>query len=284
MKTAVIGANGQLGADIVAAFRRAGHAVTPLHHADLEVTNQDACRRVLEATGAQLVINTAAMHHVEQCENDPERSFAVNGTGPRNLALVSRDLEFTLVHFSSDYVFDGATNVPYREIDLPRPLNVYGTTKLAGEHFVASLAPRHFVVRVCGLFGDAPCRAKGGLNFPRQMLKMAREHGRVRVVDDEYVSPTYTADVAAALLTLTAGRQYGLYHMVSSGGCSWYEFAAQIFEATKTMVDLQKASPGEFPAKTPRPPYSILDNRKLASVGAVMPTWQDAVARFLGPR
>ncbi|MBI5496279.1 MAG: dTDP-4-dehydrorhamnose reductase [Deltaproteobacteria bacterium] len=281
MKVAVIGANGQLGVDVVAAFRAAGHDVAELNHDRLDVVDLDGCRSVLGDARPALVINTSAMHHVDKCEADPARAFAVNGMGARNLALLARELDHALVHVSTDYVFDGAKRAPYVETDLPRPLNVYGNTKLSGELFVATLAPRHFVVRTCGLFGGAPCRAKGGLNFPRLMLKLARERGMVRVVDDEHVAPTYTVDLAQALLGLTATTHYGLYHAVSTGGCSWYELARHVFELTGTPVDLQQAAPGEFPAKVPRPLYSVMDNGKLAAAGVCMPTWQDALTRFL---
>jgi dTDP-4-dehydrorhamnose reductase len=222
------------------------------------------------------------MHNVEACEADPRQSFQVNAVGTRNLAQISETLGARFVHVSTDYVFDGTKGSPYVETDVPRPLNVYANSKLAGEYFARSEATRHFVVRVSGLFGDAPCRAKGGRNFVTTMLKLSRERDEVRVVDDEFVSPTYTLDAARQLLHLLATHAYGIYHVTGTGACSWYEYAAKIFDLTGAAVKLSKARPNEFPAKVPRPMYTVLDNAAMRRQGLPpMPTWQDALQRFL---
>ena len=284
MKVAVTGANGQLGTDVCAEFRAAGHEVQEITHGMMDLSNADTTRELLVNSTPDVVVNTAAMHHVERCEADPASAFAVNALGARNLARLSNEIGFVLAHISTDYVFDGATHRPYTEHDTPHPLNVYGNSKLAGEHFVRSIAPRHFVMRSSALFGHAPCRAKGGLNFPQLMLKLARERGTVRVVNSEVVSPTYTVDLARALLNLVGTTQYGLYHAVSTNACSWFDFAAYVFELTATAATLQVAGADEFPAKVPRPAYSALDNLRLAKAGYVMPTWKDALERYLLPR
>ena len=232
--------------------------------------------------GPDLVINTAAMHNVEECELNPSKAFEVNGLGPLNLARLSEELNFVLVHISTDYVFDGGKMSPYVELDLPLPLNVYGNTKLSGEYFVRTMAPRHFVVRVSGLFGRAPCRAKGGRNFVTSMLKLARERDEVRVRDDEVLSPTYTRDVASHVVKLAATEAFGLYHLGAQGQCSWYEFAKSIFDFAKVGVNLNVASPGEFPTKIKRPRYSVLENAGIASLGLEpMLPWQDGLRRYL---
>jgi len=212
------------------------------------------------------VINTAAMHHVENCEQEPSKAYAVNAVGARNLATVTRDLGAVLIHVSTDYVFDGKKDEPYVENDIPLPLNVYGNSKLAGEYFVRTLNPKHFVLRTSALYGKHPCRAKGGKNFVDLMLRLARERGRVRVVDSEFVSPTPTADVARQIAALTHCDAYGLYHATAEGSCSWYEFAREIFSAAEIDVKLEVASPAEFPAKVPRPRYSVLENRGLKTM------------------
>ncbi len=154
------------------------------------------------------IVNTAAMHQVEKCEADPARAFAVNALGVRHLALAARALGARLVHVSTDYVFDGAKTAPYLESDCPLPLNAYGNSKLAGELFVRSLAEKHYVIRVSGLYGKNPCLEKGGLNFVDLMLKLARERKEVRVVDDEVLTPTATVDVARQILhMLERGRR-----------------------------------------------------------------------------
>jgi dTDP-4-dehydrorhamnose reductase len=285
MKVAVLGANGQLGRDVAAAFAGQGHAVTSLSHDQVEVSSLESVRSALESLGPNLVVNTAAYHHVEKCEADPALAFAVNGIGARNVAQVTDSLHAPLIHISTDYVFDGAKRTPYTEEDAAHPLNVYGNTKLSGEHFVRSINPRHFVVRVSAIYGENPCRAKGGLNFVELMLKLSREREELRVVDDEFVSPTPTAEIAQQLLQLAGSQHYGLYHATTEGSCSWYEFAAAIFELTGTKVRLERARPGEFPAKVPRPKYSVLENAALKSRGLnLFKHWQDGLARYLAKR
>ena len=163
-------------------------------------------QRALAISGADVVVNTAAMHQVEKCEADPARAFAVNALGARHLALAANALDARLVHISTDYVFDGAKAAPYLESDCPLPLNVYGNSKLAGELFVRSLAEKHYVLRVSGLYGQNPCLEKGGLNFVDLMLKLSRERKEVRVVDDEVLTPTSTREVARQLLLMLQGR------------------------------------------------------------------------------
>ena len=283
MKIAVVGADGQLGRDVVLAFARDAHEVFALTHAEIEITSPDSTARKLEELGSELVVNTAAMHHVETCEREPDRAFAVNALGPRNLAVAARQQGAVLMHVSTDYVFDGSRTAPYFESDAPRPLNVYGITKLAGEYFVRCTTEKHFVVRTSGLFGKHPCRGKGGLNFIELMLKLARERGEVRVVDDEVLSPTSTEELARQMVVLARTQSWGLYHATAEGSCSWYEFAREIFAATDTSVQLKVASPGEFPAKVPRPKYSVLENRTLKLLGLnTFRPWQDGLHEYLG--
>lgn len=285
MKVAIIGANGQLGGDIVQAFAENGDEVCSLTHAEIEVSNIDSVWQALRAARPEVLVNTSAMHHVERCEQDPNTAFGVNALGPRNLAQVTRDLDMLLMHVSTDYVFDGGKRKPYIEGDAPLPLNVYGNTKLAGEYFVRTLNPRHFVLRTSALYGKHPCRGKGGLNFVELMLKLARERGKVRVVDNEVVSPTPTAEVARQIVLLSRSVAYGLYHATAEGSCSWYEFAREIFEATNTRVQLEVAGPDEFPAKVPRPAYSVLENRALKTQALnIFKTWRESVRNYLGIR
>jgi dTDP-4-dehydrorhamnose reductase len=282
MKIAVIGANGQLGSDVVAAFATHGDEVVPLAHSDIELSNIDSVSVRLQELRPQIVVNTAAMHHVENCEREPEKAFAVNGLGTRNLALVARDIDAALMHVSTDYVFDGAKGHPYEETDPPNPLNVYGNTKLSGEYFVRCTMKKHFVLRTSAIFGRSPCRAKGGLNFIELMLKLARERGEVRVVDSEFITPTSTAELARQMVALSRAECYGLYHATAEGSCSWHEFAREIFDRTGTKVNLMVAGANEFPAKVPRPKYSVLENRGLKSHKLnVFKPWQEGVREYL---
>jgi dTDP-4-dehydrorhamnose reductase len=285
MNVAIIGANGQLGADLVASFSQNGDTVHALTHADIEISDRDSVSRVLQGLRPQVVVNTAAMHHVENCEREPQKAFAINAIGARNLAAVSRDLDAALIHVSTDYVFDGKKNTPYVEEDIPLPLNAYGITKLAAEHFVRATTGKYFVVRTSGLYGKSPCRAKGGLNFIELMLKLARERGEVRVVDSEFVSPTSTAELAKQMVHLSRSSSYGLYHATAEGSCSWYEFAREIFAMTDTPVRLHVAGPNEFPAKVARPAYSVLENRALKNQGLnLFKPWQDGLQNYLKQR
>ena len=285
MKVAVIGANGQLGRDLIAAFSEIGDDVCGLTHSDIEIFDLDSVSQALESARAQVIVNTAAMHHVENCEREPEKAFAINALGPRNLATVARDLHAVFMHVSTDYVFDGSKGSPYSEEDTARPLNVYGISKLAGEHLVRATTAKHFVVRTSGLYGKSPCRAKGGLNFIELMLKLAKERGEVRVVDNEVVTPPSTAELAQQVVLLSHSDSYGLYHATAEGSCSWYEFAREIFAITDTPVTLKIAAPGEFPAKVARPIYSVLENRALKSRGLnVFKPWQHALQNYLGNR
>jgi dTDP-4-dehydrorhamnose reductase len=282
VKVAVIGADGQLGVDVVTHFVREGDEVSSLTHSEIEVSEIDSVSVRLKELRPHVIVNTSAMHHVEKCEQDPQKAFAVNGLGARNLALVSREINATLFHVSTDYVFDGAKRKPYEETDVPQPLNVYGNTKLSGEQFVRAIGEKHFVLRTSAIYGKNPCRAKGGLNFVELMLKLARERGKVRVVDSEFVTPTRTTEIAQQIVALGRTDSYGLYHATAEGACSWHEFAAEIFRLTNTKVTLEIAGPNEFPMKVPRPLYSVLENGALKSRGLnLFQPWQVGLREYL---
>jgi dTDP-4-dehydrorhamnose reductase len=282
MKIAVIGADGQLGTDVVKAFAANGEEVFSLTHSDIELSDKESVTNRLSALRPNVVINTAAMHHVDKCELDPTRAFAVNGFGAKNLAIVAKEIGAKLMHVSTDYVFDGEKRTPYEETDAPRPLNVYGNSKLSGEYFVRSTVPEHFVLRTSAIYGKSPCRAKGGLNFIELMLKLARERGEVKVVDDEFVSPTPTPEIARQMVALSRSNSYGLYHATAEGSCSWHAFAKEIFALTNTKVNLLVAGPNEFPAKVARPKYSVLENSALKRHGLnVFKPWQDGLRDYI---
>ena len=280
----MVGGNGQLGIDIASAFSDRGDTVVSLTHSDIELSNLDSVRSQLSTAPADLVVNTAAMHHVEKCEEQPDKAFAVNAIGARNLALVTRELASVLVHISTDYVFDGAKGKPYHEDDVPLPLNIYGNSKLAGEDVVRTLNPRHFVLRTSALYGKHPCRAKGGQNFVDLMLRLGRERGGVRVVDTEFVSPTSTTDLARQVVALSGCDEFGLYHATGEGSCSWFEYAKEIYSLANVSAKVEVASSSEFPAKVARPHYSVLENRGLNRLGLnKFQPWQEALAAYLSP-
>jgi len=285
VKVAVLGSNGQLGSDVCAAFLRNGDQVIGLTHSDIEVTSPSAVNAVLTASMPEFIVNTAAMHHVEKCEADPLAAFQGNAMGAKYVAQWAQQAGATIVYVSTDYVFDGKKGAPYLEIDAAVPLNTYGITKLAGENYTAAIAPKYFVLRVSAIYGHQPCRAKGGLNFVEMMLKLSRERDELRVVDDEFVSPTPTAQIAEQLVALSRSTHYGLYHATTEGSCSWYEFADEIFRATGTKIRLEKARPGEFPAKVLRPKYSVLENHALKTAQLnVFTDWRDGLEGYLRAR
>ena len=285
MKILVIGADGQLGTDVVKAFLANGDEVAAATHSDVELSDKESLEKYLADAPPQVVVNTAAMHHVDKCEQDPAKAFAVNGLGARNLAAAAKEIGAKLVHVSTDYVFDGEKRTPYEESDAPRPLNSYGNSKLSGEYFVRATLPEHFVVRTSAIYGKSPCRAKGGLNFVELMLKLAKERDELRVVDSEIVTPTPTAEIATQIVALSGSDKYGLYHATAEGSCSWYEFAREIFALTNTKVKLSIAGPNEFPAKVPRPAYSVLENKALKARGLnVFRPWREGLVEYLGSR
>jgi dTDP-4-dehydrorhamnose reductase len=285
MKIAVIGASGQLGIDAVNAFTGNGDEVFPFSHSEIELSDIDSISNRLTGLSPHVIVNTAAMHHVENCEREPQKAFAINGLGARNLSLVAREIGAAVLHVSTDYVFDGTKGSPYEETDAPMPLNVYGNTKLSGEYSVRSTAEKHFVLRTSAIYGKNPCRAKGGLNFVELMLKLAKERDVLRVVDSEVVTPTPTTEIARQMVLLSRSDKYGLYHATAEGSCSWYAFAREIFALTSTKVNLQIAGPNEFPAKVPRPKYSVLENRALKNQGLnVFKPWQQGLVEYLSSR
>jgi dTDP-4-dehydrorhamnose reductase len=285
VKVAVIGASGQLGQDVSAAFAAARDLVMPLGHDEVDVVSLESVKNALDQRRPDIVVNTAAFHHVEKCEADPALSFAVNSLGARHVAQVTDSVGATLVHISTDYVFDGKKQAPYTEQDAAAPLNAYGNSKLSGELFVRSTNPRHFVVRVSAIYGSHPCRAKGGLNFVELMLKLSREREELRVVDDEFVTPTPTVEIARQLVALSRTSDYGLYHATAEGSCSWYEFASAIFELTRAKVRLERARPGDFLIKVPRPKYSVLENAGLKSKSLnLFSHWRGGLTNYLASR
>jgi dTDP-4-dehydrorhamnose reductase len=226
----------------------------------------------------------SAFHQVDVCETEPEMSFAVNATGAYNLACLAADLDFTLVHFSTDYVFDGRSRNPYPEDALPNPLSVYGTSKLAGEFLVHNFCPRHFVIRTTGLYGVAGAMGKGG-NFVETMIRLGKSGKPLRVVNDQVMTPTATADLAAAIASLLQKEGkvgYGLYHVTSAGECSWYQFAAKIFALCGMDVDLSPQTTAEAGYQARRPAYSVLGHGRWLAAGLEeLRPWPEALADYL---
>jgi dTDP-4-dehydrorhamnose reductase len=282
MRILLIGAGGQLGADLQKALSH--EVVIPLTHSEIEVTDSTSIRRAFEQNSPEVVINTAAFHRVDDCETDADRAFRVNALAVHALAIACKEFGAALVHFSTDYVFGGEKTEPYVETDCPHPLSVYGASKLAGEQLLAATLEQHFLVRTCGLYGMGGSRSKGG-NFVETMLRLASQGKPIRVVDDQVVTPTYTADLAHKVSQLIQTEAYGLHHITNNGSCSWFEFAQAIFEVAGIEANLQPISSADFAAPARRPAYSVLHNARLEAMGlGEMPAWRKSLARYLAFR
>lgn len=278
MRVAVIGSKGQLGSDLMKVF----DAAIPFTHGDVEIVDFNSCVK-LKSFSLDVVINTAAFHKTDACEVDPFKTFNVNAIGSRNLAEVCRDIGACYVYISTDYVFDGNKGMPYTEEDSPSPINTYGISKLAGEYY-ARLAEKYYIIRVSSLFGVAGASGKGG-NFVETMIQKARNKEEIRVVDDMIMSPTYTKDAAGMMKKILENRlPYGIYHVVNSGFCSWYEFARAIFSHLNLNPNLKPIKTSDLVYKAKRPMFSALENKKLASFGLKMPDWRDALKRYLSEK
>ena len=282
MRIAIIGATGQVGSEIVAAAQRAGCEAVPITHADCDVTDRaslDAVLLPLEPGDA--VVNTAAFHRTDACEEQPERAMAVNALGAYNVAVAARDRGAAVAFLSSDFVFDGGKAAPYVESDAPQPINAYGVSKLAGEMLVAHANPQHYVARISSVFGAAGSSGKGG-NFVETMLAKARRGERIEVVDDIVMAPTYAADAAALLVALLAKRApHGLYHLANAGECSWRAFADAIFEETGAAVRATAVPASRVATKARRPAHSTLASERLGALGMQARPWREGLTAYL---
>jgi dTDP-4-dehydrorhamnose reductase len=280
VKYAVLGAGGQLGHDLC---QRLPGEVVRLARADVDLTRPDMVRSALQTLRPDVVINCAAYNLVDRAEEEWTAAFAVNAWGVRTLAEACGEFDCTLVHFSSDYVFglESGRQTPYAETDAPGPVSAYGVSKLAGEYLARAVAPRHFVIRTCGLYGIHGAGGKGG-NFVQTMLRLAAAGKPLRVVADQCCTPSSTVDVATAAAALVQTGAYGLYHVTNAGSCTWYEFARTIFEKAGVPADLTPIASSEWKAPARRPAYSVLGLDKYSALGLTpLRPWQDALGAYL---
>lgn len=290
MKILLIGANGQLGHDLLAALSShhvlptaRGASVAGANHTPiaLDVCNTHEVRAALDAYAPDLVINCSASHRVDDIEKDATQALAVNALAVQQLALTCRAANAALLHVSTDYVFDGEKRTPYTEVDLPNPISAYGASKLAGELLVRAAWPRHYLVRTCGLYGIAGASGKGG-NFVNTMLRLANEGKTIKVVNDQACTPTSTQDLAQQIAALIETNAFGTYHITSAGATTWHDFAAEIFRLAGIQADLRPITSAEFNAPARRPAYSVLENAGLQRLGIDhMRDWHTALAEYI---
>ena len=280
MKVAVIGATGQLGQDLMRVF---GESAVALSHRDLEVIDGVGVLTTLRDLRPDWVLNTAAYHHVDDCERNPATAVSINAIGASNVARATEAIGAGVVFFSTDYVFGGEARErqhPYSEGDAPQPLNVYGVSKVAGEQLVMRANPRHLVIRSAGLYGTATSRK--GWTFPELMISKARAGDQLRVVDDQVLSPTYTADLAVCVKELIEHEAVGMFHVTNGGECSWFEFARATLRLAGIETHVEPVSTTTASGGARRPSYSALTSQRVLRSGVnPLRPWEDALAAYL---
>lgn len=279
MNIAVTGAGGQLGGELC---RRLGERAISLDLPQFDLTDRDKTIQTLLDLRPGAVINTAAYTLVDRAEQEADRCRRINAEGVAHLAEACRRLDVPLVQISTDYVFGRDLNrsTPYREDDAVGPLGVYAQTKLEGEAQAAAWH-KHIIVRTCGLYGRRGPQTAAS-NFVDTMLRLGREGKPLRIVDDQYCTPSYVPHVAQALLFLVEAGHFGTYHVVNRGSTTWHGFASEIFRQSDLQVEITRITTAEYGAPAPRPLYAVLDTNKYHALGGpAMPTWQNALAEYL---
>lgn len=283
MRVALIGADGQLGTDINNYFKKRGVEVVGLVGLkDIDICNYNESRNVLKKISPDIVINTAAFNDVGRCEDDAMPAFNVNVNGVKNIALICGEIDVPLMHFSTDYIFDGRKSAPYTEDDCPAPLSMYGISKLDGEYVLRYILDKYYIVRLSGLYGRTGSVGKGSTNFVEQVIRIAETAKEMKVVNDQVLTPTSTTDAAEKIFELIQTGKFGIYHMTNTGSCSWYEFAREIIKLMKLDMEIIPVTTEQFGAKAKRPRYSVLDNLHLREIGlADMRCWKEALGDYI---
>ncbi|PER44300.1 dTDP-4-dehydrorhamnose reductase [Bacillus thuringiensis] len=276
MKVLVTGAKGQLGQDVLCLLENQPWEVFGFGREELDITNEEQVREKVLAIKPNIIIHTAAYTQVDQAESDEETAFKVNAEGTKYLAQAAEAVEAKFCYVSTDYVFDGTNNEPYKTNDETNPQTIYGKSKLAGEQYTSEYCSKYFIVRTSWVFGLY------GNNFVKTMLRLANERSELGVVSDQFGSPTYTTDLARFIIGLVETNKYGIYHASNSGVCSWYEFAKEIFRQSNKNVNVNAISTAEFQRPAQRPAYSVLEQKKIAEQGLnMLPNWKEALGRYL---
>ena len=280
MKILITGANGQLGQDIAKILSTKGIDFIAAYHTggniNLDVRNINDIKNIVNEYDINTIINCGAYNDVDKAESDSYNAFLVNGIGCRNLAIVSEEKNLVLMHFSTDFIFDGQKGALYNISDAPRPISKYGESKLLGEHFIQQIMRKYFIIRTSCVFG------KGNMNFPKKVLNWSEGNTVINVVDDVIDSRSNTVDLAQASFDLLNTKIYGIYHITNQGYCSRYEWAKFILEQIKWNGELKPVKSSFFNLPASRPPFTALDNfGTKETIGYELPHWKDAISRFL---
>ncbi|HTR35701.1 MAG TPA: dTDP-4-dehydrorhamnose reductase [Bryobacteraceae bacterium] len=283
-KVVVFGSAGQLGVELVRVFSERGYAVCGFDRGQVDIGDAQRVEQALAQEDPAVVLNAAAYNQVDVAEKEPVAAFQANALAVRNLAMACRQLDALLVHFSTDYVFDGAAGRPYTEADATHPLGAYAVSKLAGELYARAYLDKPLVIRTCGVFGPAGLKTARG-NFVETMLRLAAKGQPIRVVDDHVASPTYSPLLAERAADLVERGQHGIFHIGGGQAISWFDYAALIFRAAGLKPELRPTNEREFRTDARRPKFSALANAKMESCGiAPMPPLQLAVEMYLEAR
>ena len=276
MKILVTGVKGQLGYDVVKELNGRGIETVGVDIEEMDITDPFSVDRVIKEAAPDAVIHCAAFTAVDAAEENEALCRRVNAEGPRNIAKVCRELDVKMIQISTDYVFGGEGTHFWKPEDACDPQSVYGRTKYEGEIAVREILNKYFIVRIAWVFGI------NGKNFVRTMLNLAKTHDTIRVVNDQFGSPTYTYDLAKLLADMVGTDKYRGYNATNEGICSWYEFACTIFKEAGVDVKVVPVTTAEYAAKAKRPANSRMDNNKLTENGFhKLPAWQDALARYV---
>ncbi len=276
MRVLITGGSGQLGRALTQSAETPD--VLAVGQRQFDVSNFDAVWEQVKRFEPDLIIHAGAMTDVDGCEREPHRAWAINAQGTQHVAAAATAAGASLVYVSTNFVFDGAQDEPYHEFAKPRPISVYGASKLAGEEAVRTTCPRHYIVRTAMLFDES------GHNFVNTMLRLAADRPKITVVRDQVGNPTYAGDLARAIWKLAERPAYGTYHLTNSGIASWYDWAAETFRLSGVSIEVTPISATDYPRAATPPQNGALENRAGHALGIALPTWQDALARCLDNR
>ncbi|HLK19089.1 MAG TPA: dTDP-4-dehydrorhamnose reductase [Bryobacteraceae bacterium] len=283
-KVVIFGSRGQLGVELVRVFTERGYTVVGFERSSVDITDAASVERTLAQEDPAIVVNSAAYNQVDVAENEPVPAFLANGLAVRNVAMACRQLDARLVHFSTDYVFDGTAGRPYSEADRPHPLGAYGVSKLTGELYAQAYLDKPLIIRTSGVFGPGGLRTARG-NFIELMLRLAAGKQPIRVVEDHVASPTYAPLLAARTVDLVEDGHHGLFHVGGGTPISWFDFASMIFRVAGLQPELRRTNEREYRTAARRPKFSALSNAKLEATGIQpMPPLDTAIEMYLKAR
>jgi dTDP-4-dehydrorhamnose reductase len=279
MKLLIVGCNGMLGTDMMIEAKKAGHEAAGIDFPDIDITQPQSVAAIIERTRPDAIVNCAAYTAVDACETSIKTAFDVNARGTANLAAAASECGALFIHFSTDYVFDGLKTSPYVESDPPSPVTVYGKSKLEGERLALECCKQTVILRIAWLYGLA------GANFVKTIRAAARKKAAlgepVRVVNDQWGTPTWTVPVCLQTLALLSANQHGVFHATCEGACTWFDFAVEILRHAGINATVVPCTTAEYPRPAPRPAFSVLENERLKTAGLNrMPEWKEALDGF----